>query len=603
MKGLLTKINLLFFIIFSTNIIYAQTYLGAGHGDIEVETSNEKGDEYTDFEALAKNTVNGKGLTDKQMAASRFLAQSTMGANKTMINDVVSMGIENWIENQFEIPKIDFNQLFNDIYDETYQIHLDNGGDPEDYGIFVEHFWYAWWENLMKNDDYLRQRIAYTLSEIMVVSMDGALDTKAEGVGAYYDMLLKNSFGNYEDLLMDVTLHAAMGTYLSHLNNSKAIPEENIHPDENYAREIMQLFSIGLFELNPDGSKKKDDEGNEIPTYDINDIKEFAKVFTGLGAGEIMDWVDWTDEPYFDMYFDEIDMRFPMKMYSEFHDVSEKHLLNGEILPAGQDAMKDIEDAVSNLFNHPNVGPFIGKQLIQKLIKSNPTPEYIERVSQVFNDNGEGIRGDMKSIITAILLDPEARDCSWISDPNNGKLKEPLLRYTHFCKAIDLSTPYGGYWNVGEDFLNNTGQNPLFSPSVFNFFLPDYTPNGPINDAGLVGPEFQIHNSRTSIGYINSVFVWTVYEAVMYAWADFDNEVTLNLDYLWPYAYDSENLVNKLDMELTHGLMTEETRDIIVDALNELVRYDWDEDEDYIANRIIIGLYLVMISPDYVILK
>ncbi len=366
---------------------------------------------------------------------------------------------------------------------------------------------------------------------------------------------------------------------------------------------IMQLFSIGLFELNLDGSRKKDNEGKEIPTYDINDIKEYAKVFTGLGAGAVMDWVDWTDEPYFDMYFNQIDMRFPMKMYSENHDMSEKHLLRGETLLGGQDPMKDIRDAVSNLFNHPNVGPFIGKQLIQKLVKSNPSPQYIERISQVFNDNGAGVRGDMKSIISAILLDPEARDCSWIGDPNNGKLREPLLRYTHFCKAIDLTTPYGGYWNVGDDFLDKTGQSPFFSPSVFNFFLPNYTPNGPINDKGLVGPEFQIHNSRTSIGYINSVFNWTFQEFVMYAWSDFDNAITPNFDSLWPFAYDSENLINKLDMELTHGLMTEETRDIIVDALNEFKRYDWDEDEDYIANRIIVGLYLVMISPDYAILK
>ncbi len=235
MKGILIKTNLLFFMLLCTNIFYAQTYLGAGHGDIEVETSSEKGDEDTDFEALAKNTVNGKGLTYKQMAASRFLAQSTMGANKQMINEVVSMGIENWINNQYKIPKIDFNVLFSDVYDEAFQIFQDNGGDLDDYGIGVEHFWYAWWENLMKNDDYLRQRVAFTLSEIVVISMDGPLEEKAEGVGAYYDMLLKNSFGNYEELLMDVTLHAAMGTYLSHLNNSKEIPEENIHPDENYA--------------------------------------------------------------------------------------------------------------------------------------------------------------------------------------------------------------------------------------------------------------------------------------------------------------------------------------------------------------------------------
>jgi hypothetical protein len=264
--------------------------------------------------------------------------------------------------------------------------------------------------------------------------------------------------------------------------------------------------------------------------------------------------------------------------------------------------MQDITDAVNHLFNHDNVGPFIAKRLIQRLVKSNPSPQYITNVAMAFN-NTAGVRGDMKAVIKAILLDPEARNCSWIENPHQGKLREPMMRYFNIARQIDRDTPSGLDWNIGYSFYTKTGQAPLSSPSVFNFFLPDFTPNGPIGDEGLVAPEFQIHNSSTSIGYINMIDYVTSPEwsSIFETWGLGIEDSSLNFDELKYWAKEPEVLINQLDKLFTHGLLSNETRIIIRDAITPI--QGTDTSIDYMYYRVKMALYLLLISPDYAIIK
>ncbi|MCF6171396.1 MAG: DUF1800 domain-containing protein [Bacteroidales bacterium] len=579
-------------------------YLGAGHSQgITVTSSSNYQPWGWEQTALGENTINGNGLEGRLMEASRFLTQATLGATPELIEQLAATDFEEWIDQQSELQATLVLDTVRDIYARARQWFIDDGGDPEDYAYwpYNQHFLYGWWQVNMTAEDVLRQRVALALSEIMVISYRDVLDDFGEAQAAYYDLLIDNALGNYEELLLQVAVHPAMGVYLSHFNNPKAIPADNIHPDENFAREIMQLFTIGLFELNPDGSKKLDNNGSPIPTYDIFDIKEFAKVFTGLGPGALIE-NEWLDEPEFGVPKWITDMTVPMAMYEDWHQQGEKKLLNGFVIPAGQSGMEDVEAAVHHLFMHPNVGPFIVRHLIQNMVKSNPTPAYIARVSAVFDNNGEGERGDLKAVVKAILLDTEARDCNWVNHPQQGKLREPMMRYFNFCRAVDKNNTYEGvYWNIGYEFWRNTGQLPLASPSVFNFFLPDFQPVGPIADADLYGPEFQIHNSLTSLGYINSVDDWVMWGVLMDSWEVVGTAVTIDISQLTPLAKDPEVLVNKLDVLLTHGGLSDETRYIILTAL-DYMRHDnlWSY---YLEYRVKMALYLIMISPDYAILK
>ncbi len=599
MKNLILTLLFVLPITFLSAQIY-DDYIGAGHSQgISIQTSDNLQISGWEQSAVGENTLNTNGLEGKLMEASRFLAQATFGADWETIQEVAQMGIEEWIDQQMEVAPTYILPEMIEVYNTALQIYVDNGGNPANYNDRPEwdHFDYAWWQVNMTSEDLLRQRIAFALSEILVVSVNSGLSNYGEGLGDYYDIFIRNAFGNYLDILTEVTLHPSMGVYLSHLNNPKAVPEDNIHPDENYAREVMQLFSIGLFELNLDGSRKTDADGNFIPTYTNDDIKEFAKVYTGLGAGGL---IIQNDEilPTFGRGPNTIDFTVPMAMYEDWHETEEKHLLNGYIIPAGQDGMTDVRQAIEHLFNHPNVGPFIGRLLIQRLVKSNPSPEYIARVAAAFNDNGAGIRGDMAAVIKAILLDEEARSCEWVNHPNQGRLREPITRYTQFAKAIGARNQYGLYWNIGRPFQEDVGQHPLHSPSVFNFYLPDFQPNGPIAAQGLVGPEFQIHNARTSVGYVNAVNSWAVDDYLFETWES--NSFFSETDYsgLLEFAKDPDVLINKLDVLLTNGQLTEDTRQIIKTAITP---FSNNTVGDY--NRLRLAAYLFMISPDYNVLK
>ena len=577
----------------------AQVILGSDPSqEIIITTSSDYTPQYWTQTASGDKTINGVGLEGKLAEASRFMSQATLGANLETIEYVADIGIEEWIEEQMALPPSQMLARLNDVYADVIEWYFLNGGNPDEVATrpYWTHFNYTWWENHMHAPDLLRQRIALALSEIFVISFDSGLSDQGYGLADYYDLLLRHSFGNFENLLYDVSLHPCMGYYLSHLNNPREIPEENIHPDENYAREIMQLFTIGLYELNPDGTRKIDQDSNWIPTYGQEDIKELAKVFTGLGVADVVD-NPWIDHPYFGLDIYVADMAQPMIMYEEWHQPGSKTLVNGYEIPAGQSGLKDISDAIHQIFLHPNVGPFIGKQLIQRLVTSNPSPDYIARVTAAFNDNGQGVRGDMASVIKAILLDPEARSCAALQDDAFGRLREPITRYTHFTKAIPMEQYYGRYWNVGWGFYLATNQLPLASRTVFNFFLPDYQPIGPIADNELVGPEFQIHNSRTSVEYINQVNDWAVWGYVMDDWEAENPHVTYNIDELRPLARDPEVLINRLDMMFTHGSLSEGTRHIIKEAITPMINNDFRED------RVRLALYLLLISPDYAIMK
>jgi len=577
----------------------AQVILGSDPTqEIKVTTSSNYTPQYWTLSASGDKTINKVGLEGPQMEASRFLSQATLGADLATIKKVADQGIQPWIEEQFTVPQSQTLERLHEVFAEVIEWYLINGGDPEE--LSDRPYWtifnYTWWENHMKGQDLLRQKVALALSEVFVISIESSLSDAGYGLADYYDVLLKNSFGNFEDLLYDVTLHPCMGYYLSHLNNPREIPEENIHSDENYAREIMQLFTIGLYELNQDGTRKTDGSGNWIPTYDQQDITELAKIFTGLGVGDVIE-NEWVDEPYFGLDLYVADMTVPMIMYEEWHQPGTKTMVNDYVIPAGQSGLKDIRDAIHQLFLHPNVGPFVGKQLIQRMVTSNPTPQYVSRVAAVFADNGNGVRGDMASVIKAILMDPEARTCSALEDDAFGKLREPFTRYTHFTKAIPVEQYYGRYWNVAYGFYVATNQMPLASRTVFNFFLPDYQPIGPIADNELVGPEYQIHNSRTSVEYMNQVNDWAVWGYVMDDWENDNPYVSYNIDELAGLARDPEVLINRLDMLFTHGMLSTRTREIIKDAISPLI------DGNYRYERVRLGLYLMMISPDYAIMK
>ncbi len=584
-------------------VSYAQNYddyIGAGHhkGIIVTSSSDFQDPKWPEI-ASGEKTINGDGLEAALMEASRFLAQATIGSDEEMVHRVAEIGIERWIDEQmYNVSPTNYLRLTREIFEELNQKHLEEGTAPEDLPRRpdVYSFRYAWWTANISKPDVLRQKITKALSEILVVSDDSALRGYGDGLASYYNTLSRHAFGNYRDLLIDVSLHPVMGFYLTHLSNPKANEEENTHPDQNYAREIMQLFTIGLYELHPDGTRKTDSEGEWIASYNNDDIVELANVFTGLGLGGLL---DTTRTLRFESGLWNADVTVPMIMYEEWHESAEKRLLNGYTLPAGQAGMKDIEDAVTHLFNHPNVGPFLAKRLIQHLVKSNPTPQYIKRVAGVFDNDGTGVRGNLGAVVKAILTDTEARDCAWISDITQGKLREPIERISQFIKTFDYESPSGKVWMNGYQFKRRTGHFPLSAPSVFNFFEPNYQPIGTLSDHDLLAPEFKIYNSITSIGYANEVYRWTYYEFLGGNWI-FDGyyDVYSDLSGLLNKARSPEVLCNHLDLYIMHGRMSERTRKILIDALEQIV-----PTLEGLTERIYLALYLCMVSPEYTILK
>jgi uncharacterized protein (DUF1800 family) len=508
--------------------------------------------------------------------AARFLSQATLGANWDEIHRMAGLGPEAWLEEQFNRP-FGYHQPYLD----QLAVQFAQANPTLELEVEAEHRRWSWWQQVMQGPDPLRQRIALALSEHFVVSddMDQIRDTP-QGLANYYDMLLDHAFGNYRDILLDVTLHPIMGVYLSHLKNERS--RGGRFPDENFAREIMQLFSIGLFLLEPDGSQTVDGAGAAIPTYDNDDITQFAKIFTGLGY----------DSPERDFRGGQPVWTRPMRMYDEFHEPGPKYLLRGAFVPPGQTGMQDIDDAIDNLFQHPNVGPFFARRLIQRLVKSNPSPQYIERVAAVFDDNGDGVRGDMKTIIKAVLLDPEAREYPHIGRIDHGMLRESYLRRVHLARVFKASNLSFDYPISDSGASNDFGQRPLSSPTVFNFFLPDHQPAGVISQADLFAPEFQIITAVTAISSANQLR--SQVDGVMNGNSNDLYEVRLDLTDEIAIAPDVRALIDRLDLIMMYGNMSQPMRQILIDAASQI---------DDLEDRVKMVVFLISISPEYSVLK
>ena len=492
--------------------------------------------------------------------AYRFLNQATFGATETDATTLIglgdsSTGYSRWIDSQI----IREPSLLLPAVETAYPNPVPQGFNVGSLNAVRLERWFA---NVLQGDDQLRQRVAFALSEIFVVSQVGALLNLPNATASFHDMLARNAFGNFRVLLEDVTLHPAMGVYLSMLGNQKAVTGTNLRPDENYAREMMQLFSIGLVELNMDGSIRTDAGGQAIPTYNQNVIEGFSRVFTGWkwdcpSTLPACTFANTRPQVAPVLGYNQVK---PMRLFTEQHETGSKLVLSypgaaltNATIPAGQTGTKDLQDALDNVFNHPNVAPFISKQLIQKLVTSNPSPAYVRRVAERFNNDGNGNRGNLEAVVRAILLDPEAR--STPSGNAAGKLKEPLLRLTQFWRAYDATSRSGKLGAAG-NFSGGAsavfGQAQGSAPSVFNFFSPFYAPPGEIADAGRVAPEMQLATEYLNTQIAN--FFWTQ------ALSRTHNATNLGVDVMYIntsaellVAADSEALINRVAERLLGG--------------------------------------------------
>lgn len=477
-------------------------------------------------------------------AASKFLTQTSFGPTLTEIENLSDLGYEVWLDEQFRLPVSSHNTYLNSLSEINWGDHVN-----------------TWLAVSINADDQLRQRVAFALSEIWVVSRHG-VDfptnlTQANGLTSYYDILLNNAFGNYRNLMEEITLNPVMGDYLSMKGNQKANPEKNILPDENYAREMMQLFTIGLHELNMDGSQKLDGQGKAIPTYSQDTIEEMARVFTGWHFADVVDLVNGSDT--------EPDFINRMIVIEEFHDRGQKTVLGGAIIPAEQSAQEDMQNILDIVFEHPNVAPFVSKQLIQKLVTSNPSPAYIERVATIFVNNGSGVRGDMQSVVEAILLDTEAQTGITSSDKVFGKLKEPIVRMIGIWRTFNASALSGEYnltW-----FKESMGQSPLEAHHVFNFYSPNFTPQGSFQENNWVGGEFEIHTEANMTKMVNFYHRMTYSQNSINQTDPGVNAILLNLDYEATLVSDVDALLDHYNLLLFAGEMSDELRTITKDYI------------------------------------
>ncbi len=499
--------------------------------------------------------------------AFQFLNQASFGATEAEADRLIGMRYDAWIDAQLRAPA-------------SRQLpHMLSLPPPQFMGQLHADRVDIWFRNSLLGEDQLRQRVAFALSEIMVVSQLGALQGRPFAVADYYDLLARNAFGNYRDLIEEVTLHPAMGVYLSMLGNERPNPTLNIRPDENYARELMQLFSIGLVELNIDGTVRLGADNQPVPTYDQEIIEGFAHVFTG--------WT-WANSPTFGSDRVPVTSQYtPMELWPDYHDTGPKQLLNGVVLPAGQSGTQDLADALDNIFNHPNVGPFMAIRLIQRLTTSNPSPAYVRRVAEVFNNNGNGVRGDLGAVVRAILLDPEAVP-SPASDVD-GKLKEPLLRLTPLFRAYDATSNSGRYPLAAAYII--FGQGPLQSPSVFNFFSPFYAPPGEIRDAEMVAPELEIATEYQNTFITNYMLLQTF--GLNHTNPDLqDDDIFIDIQEEMDLATDINGLIDRVAGKLLGGEISDTLRTEIAGMLERLPETD-------ATLRAAETIYLIVTSPEY----
>jgi uncharacterized protein (DUF1800 family) len=509
-------------------------------------------------------------VPESDEAAAYFLTQASFGPTADEIARLRTIGYTAWLDEQRAL----------DVSTQRPELE---GMVAAGATVFQNQRMERWWHNALREPDQLRQRVAWALSQVLVVSdRPSGLANDPIGLAEYYDMLSRHAFGNYRDLLGEVARSPQMGIYLSHIKNEKPDEVLGIRPDENFSREIMQLFSIGLVELNPDGTPRLDAQGDPLPTYGQPEIEGLAHALTGWNYAGASSW-DWSDPNY-----------LPMENWAAYHDFGEKAIVGGAVLPAGQDGVADLEAALDVLFNHPNVGPFLGRQLIQRLVMSNPSPQYVARVAAAFADNGEGVRGDLWATVRAVIMDEEARELHAASE-EAGKLREPLLRLSAIWRAFDAYSGSGEYrvWNPEEPF----GQGPLRAPSVFNFYRPDFELPGQIND-GIHAPEFQI-STESQVTLTTNELRRYVFDAwAQNPYAD-EHTILLDLSDEIALAHDPEALVDHLDTLLMFGTMSPEMR-AVLQAVVAYTDYDYGALSGKPAGlqRVQEAIYLLVTSPE-----
>jgi uncharacterized protein (DUF1800 family) len=495
--------------------------------------------------------------------AARLLTQATFGPTDADIAAVQSAGISGWVTQQEAMPY---------TYSTLAYMNKRQAANPPSIGadnFFQESFW----TRAATGQDQLRQRVQFALSQIFVISLQNG-EINAQGAGSYYDMLGANAFGNFRTLLEKVTLHPMMGVYLTSLANVKENPATGQHPDQNYAREVMQLMTIGLVQLNQDGTPKLDSHGNTIPTYGPSDVEGLAQVFTGYS------WYSPSPNstsfffPYPpDLFQKNLASVTPMIAYPQYHSISQKTFL-GKTIPAVSAASttemsSDLKTALDALFNHPNVGPFIGKQLIQRLVTSNPSPAYVHRVALTFDDDGNGVRGNMGAVVKAILTDPEARDPTLAAGPNYGKLREPVLRITNWMRAFKATSKSGVYEISRSGDPLQAEESLLYANSVFNFWRPGYVPpNTRLSAQNLTAPEFQVVNELSTINYVNGMVALVDYGIGFnnITWSGTD--VTSNYATEVSLANNPTALVARMNELLFCGSMSTTLQNQIIAAVN-----------------------------------
>jgi uncharacterized protein (DUF1800 family) len=549
-----------------------RNYLGVANGRVYI-LGPVSGDVLGDVGTVAdfsQRVFAGKyAYTDAQ--ASRFLAQATLGVTDADIQAVRSMGFEAWLNQEFARP----------VSPSNWSFLVDNGidVDPDARNVakLVDE---QIWQRLLSAPDSLRQRVALALSEIFVVGFDGLNGTyKQFQLAAWWDLLVEHAFGNYRALLEAVTLNPAMGGYLNTAGNRREDVATGRVPDENYAREVMQLFSIGVDLLKLDGTPQRDSTGEPLDSYTQDTVTNLARVFTGWNRDARVG----TNTPEY--------QRAPMTLTANQHSTLAASFL-GVTVPANTPGAAALKTAMDTLANHPNVGPFIGRQLIQRLTTSNPSPAYVARVASAFNNNGQGVRGDFKAVVRAVLLDDEARDDINLGNPNHGKLREPLLRYIQWARSFKVRT-LSGDWRVGNtsDPGRSLGQSPLRSPSVFNFFRPGYVPAGSsIAAAGLSAPEFQLANESSVAGYLNLMQTVTA-----------GGHADIKPDYSAEFALatDANALLERVERLLCAYQLQASTRSLIVSAINSIAATT-DVGKN---NRVYTAVFLTMASLDYLVQK
>ena len=532
-------------------------------------------------------------LIDTPAKASHFLNQATFGPSAADVTAATGTDVSVWIVSEFAKPPT--------LY--LPGLLIEANTLPRIFDLRPRAASDAFFDAAIGSSDQLRQRMVIALSEIIVVSnaASSGLDNRTVAIGRYMDILSINAFGNYRNLLDDITYSPAMAVYLTYLRNQKGNMATGQVPDENYARELLQLFSIGLVELNLDGSPKLDAQGQEIPTFDNTDITGLAKVFTGLS----FDGSAFFDESNPNRY------HIPLIPFDQFHSDLEKTFL-GTTIPADTDATTSIDMALDTIYNHPNVAPFISRQLIQRFVTSAPQPAYIQRVATAFeagsytlpsgNSVGTGVRGDLSATIAAVLLDQNAFQDPASAPVGFGKIREPMLRLIHWARAFGVTSPDA----ADEAFLFDTsspalfGQHPFRSPSVFNFFRPGYiAPATATGAAGLTAPELQIFNENSAIGAINILNAF-IYDVSTNISGNPTGGLSPNYTPQLALADDAAALVDNLDIALTYGSLHAESRTRIINTINE-ISITTESAAQNRLERVRLAIAMVMTTPEYTV--